>query len=107
VRECLPPFGLEYLSTSTLTKNIEIKTPKYTSLLVILYACKTWSLMLRKDRLKVILYCDQQMINCLRNYHTPTRFDTIVLSSGSLQSVPCQVTQVFQMQLLVIEFIIM
>jgi hypothetical protein len=46
------------------------------------------------------------MHNYFRKYHTPTCFDTIVLSSGSLQSVPCQVTQVFKMQLLVIQFII-
>jgi len=44
------------------------------------------------------------MHNYFANYHTPTCFDTIVSSSGSLQSIPCQVTQVFQMQLLVIQF---
>ena len=53
-----------------------------------------------------ILYYDQQMHNYFTNYHTPTCLDTIVLSSGSLQPVPCQVTQLFQMQLLVIQFII-
>jgi hypothetical protein len=47
-----------------------------------------------------ILYCDQQMHNYLTNYHTPKCFDIIV------SSIPCQVTQVFQMQLLVIQFII-
>jgi len=31
-----------------------------------------------------ILYNDQQMHNSLTNYHTPTCFDTIVSSSGSL-----------------------
>ena len=39
------------------------------------------------------------------NYHTPpTCFDTIVSSSGSEYLVPCQVTQVCQMQQLVIQF---
>ena len=33
---------------------------------------------------------DQQMQNYFTNYHIPTCFDTIVSSSGSLQSVPCQ-----------------
>ena len=37
-----------------------------------------------KDRLKVILYYDQQMHNYLINCHTPTSFDTIVSSSGSI-----------------------
>jgi len=54
----------------------------------------------------VILYNDQQMHNYFTNYHTATCFDNIVSSSDSLQSIPCQVTQVFQMQLLVIEFTI-
>jgi len=54
----------------------------------------------------IILYNDQQMHGYFTNYHTPTCFDTIVSSSGSLQSIPCQVTQVFQMQLLVIQFTI-
>jgi len=40
--------------------------------------------MLRKDRLKVILYYDQQMHIYLTNYRTPTSFDTIVSSSRSL-----------------------
>jgi len=31
-----------------------------------------------------ILCFDQQMHNYLTNYHTPTRFDTVVSSSGSL-----------------------
>jgi hypothetical protein len=31
-----------------------------------------------------ILYNDQQMHNYFTNYHTPTRFDTIVSSSDSL-----------------------
>jgi len=31
-----------------------------------------------------ILYYDRQMHNYFTNYHTPTRFDTIVSSSGSL-----------------------
>jgi len=53
-----------------------------------------------------ILYYDQQMYNYFTNYHTPTRFGTIVSSSGSSLSLPGQVTQVFQMQLLVIQFTI-
>ena len=53
-----------------------------------------------------IFYYDQQMHNYFTNYHTPTCFDTIVSSSGTLLSIPCQVTQVFQMQLLVIQFTI-
>jgi len=44
------------------------------------------------------------MYNYFTNYHTPTCFDTIVSSSGSVKSMPCQVTQVFQMQLLVIHY---
>jgi len=43
------------------------------------------------------------MHNYFTNYHNSTRFDTIVSSSGSLKSLPWQVTQVFQMQLLVIQ----
>ena len=53
-----------------------------------------------------ILYCDQQMHNHFTNYHTSTSFDTIVSSSGRSKLVPYQVTQVFQMQLLVIQFTI-
>ena len=44
------------------------------------------------------------MHNYFTNYHTPTCFDTIVSSSGSLYLVPCQGTQVFQMQKLVTQF---
>jgi hypothetical protein len=47
---------------------------------------------------------DQQIHNYLTNYHTPTYLDITVSSSVSLWSIPCQVTQVFQMQLLVIQF---
>ena len=54
----------------------------------------------------IILYYDQETHNYFTNYHTATCFDTIVSSSGSLQSIPCQVTQLFLMQLLVIQFII-
>ena len=42
------------------------------------------------------LYYDQQMHNNFPSYHTSTCFDTIVSSSESLQSIPCQVTPVFQ-----------
>ena len=48
----------------------------------------------------IVSYCRQQMHNYFTNYHTPTCFDTIVSSSGRLYSIPCQVTQVFQMHLL-------
>jgi hypothetical protein len=48
----------------------------------------------------IILYSNQPIHNYFTNYHTATCFDTFVSSSGSLQSVPCQVTQVFQMHLL-------
>ena len=47
----------------------------------------------------VILYYQQQMHNYFTNYGTGTCFDTIMSPSGSLKSIPCQVTQVFQMQL--------
>jgi hypothetical protein len=53
-----------------------------------------------------ILYCGQQLHNYFTNSHTPTCFDTIVSSSDSLQSTPCQVTPVLQMQLSVIQFTI-
>jgi hypothetical protein len=52
----------------------------------------------------IILYYDQQMHNYFTNYHIPTCFDTIVSSSESVQSIPCQVTPVFQMHLSVIQF---
>ena len=32
----------------------------------------------------IILYCDQQIHIYFTNYHTPSCFDTIVSSSGSL-----------------------
>ena len=54
----------------------------------------------------IILYYDQKMHNYFTNYHTPTCFDTIVSSSGSLKSIPCQVTQVFQMHLLVLQILL-
>jgi hypothetical protein len=54
----------------------------------------------------IILYYGQQMHNYFTNYHTLTRFDIIVSSSGSLKSTPCQVTQEFQMQLLIKQFTI-
>ena len=55
-------------------------------------------------KIPLILYYYQQMHKYFTNDHTPTCFDTIVSSSGSLLSIPCQVTQVFQMLLLVIQF---
>ena len=53
-----------------------------------------------------IVCYDQQTQKYFTNYHTPTCFDIIVSSSGSLKSIPYQVTQVFQKQLLVIRFTI-
>jgi len=53
-----------------------------------------------------ILYNDQQMHNYFTNYHTATCFETIASSSDSCNPIPCQVTQVFQTQLLVIQFTI-
>jgi hypothetical protein len=53
-----------------------------------------------------ILYYDQQIHNYLTNYHIPTCFDNIVSSSDGMQSIPCQVTQVLQTQLLIIQFTI-
>jgi len=44
----------------------------------------------------IILFYDQRMHDYFTNFHTPTCFDTIVSSSGSFQSIPRQVTQVFQ-----------
>jgi hypothetical protein len=58
-------------------------------------------------RIFVIYYCSFCiMTNQCTNYHTPTCFDTIVSSSDILKSIPYQVTQVFQMQQLVIQFTI-
>lgn len=53
-----------------------------------------------------ILQYDQQTHNYFTNYHTPTRFDTTMSSSESLKSVPYQLTQVFQLKLLVIQLTI-
>jgi hypothetical protein len=50
----------------------------------------------------IILHNNQQIHNYFTNYHTPTCFGTIMSSSDSFYSIPCQVTQVFQMQLLAI-----
>jgi len=38
----------------------------------------------------IILYYDQQMQNYVTNYLTPTCFDTMMSSSGSLQAIPCK-----------------
>ena len=43
----------------------------------------------------IILYNEPTLAhNYFTNYHTATCFDTIVSSSGSLQSIPCPVTPV-------------
>ena len=48
-------FGEEFLSSSVLTKSIKIKIYRTTILLVVLYACETWSLALREEcRQKVL-----------------------------------------------------
>jgi len=52
------------------------------------------------------LYVDRQMHNYFTNYHPPTCIDNIASSSGHLESIPCKVTQVFQMQLLIIQFVL-
>jgi len=53
----------------------------------------------------IVLYYDQQMHNYFTNYRPAlTCFDTIVSSSGSWLLVPCQVTQICKIQLLVIHF---
>jgi hypothetical protein len=51
----------------------------------------------------LILYYDQQMHNYFTNYDTPTCFAINASSTGNSYSVPCQLTQVFQTQLLVIQ----
>jgi len=48
--------------------------------------------------------CHTGYVDCL--LARSTCFDTVVSSSGRLYSIPCQGTQVFQMQLLVIQFTI-
>jgi hypothetical protein len=50
----------------------------------------------------IILCYDQQLHIYFTNYHTATCFDIIVPSSDSLWSITCQVTQVFQNQLLIV-----
>jgi len=54
----------------------------------------------------ITLYNDQRIHNYFTNYNTPICFDTIVSSSGKLYSIPGQVTKVYQMQLLAIQFAI-
>ena len=54
----------------------------------------------------IFLYYNHQKHNYKQftNYHAAACFDTIVSSSGSSYSLPRHVTQVFQTQLLVIQF---
>jgi len=47
----------------------------------------------------IILCYDQQTHNYFTNYHTPTCFDTILSSPGSLYNQNFAKLQVFQMQL--------
>jgi len=54
----------------------------------------------------IIFYNNQKMHKYSTNYVTPICFDTMVSSPDSLKSILCQITQVFQMQLLVIQFIV-
>jgi hypothetical protein len=47
-------LGAEYLSSSLLFKNVKIKIYRTIILPVVLYGCKTWSFILRKEcRLRV------------------------------------------------------
>ena len=69
-------------STASQAQQGANNTDKHHSRFVIIYwtlfyfnACTVYLL---------ILYSDQQMHNYFTNYHTPTCFDTIVSSSGSL-----------------------
>ena len=43
-------FGEESLSSSLLTKNLQIKIYRNIILPVVLYGCETWSLTLREER---------------------------------------------------------
>jgi hypothetical protein len=49
VRECLLPFGAEYLSSSLPFRNVK-NMYRTTILPVVLYGCETWSLTLREER---------------------------------------------------------
>jgi hypothetical protein len=53
-----------------------------------------------------IVYYDQQMHNYFTNYHTATRFSSIVSSSESCNQYLAKLHKVFQTQLLVIQFTI-
>ena len=53
---------------------------------------------------KYILYYDQQMHNYFKIITLLLHVSTLLSSSGSPQLVPCQITQVCHMQLLVIQF---
>jgi len=43
-------FGAEFLSSSLLSKNLNIKIYRNIILPVVLYGCETWSLILREER---------------------------------------------------------
>ena len=47
--ESLLPFGLEFLSSSLLSKNVNIKTHINIIALLFMYGCKTWSATLREE----------------------------------------------------------
>ena len=91
-RDFLPAVTLEARCNS-MTVVWKVYRLKPCSVLAVetVRACfnSTWNCV----RTYFVLYNDQQMHNYITNYHTPTCFDTIVSSSGSLL-VPSQVTQV-------------
>jgi hypothetical protein len=47
--ESLLPFGLEFLSSSLLSKNVSIKTSIIRIVLLFLCGCETWSATLREE----------------------------------------------------------
>ena len=46
----MPSFGVEYLTSGLLSKNIKIKLHRSIIFPVVLYRCETRSLMLREER---------------------------------------------------------
>ena len=54
VRECLLLFGAEFLSSSLLSKTINIKIYRSVIFPVVSFGCETWSVTLREEhRLRV------------------------------------------------------
>ena len=50
VRKCLLPFGAESFVFQFAIKNLKIKIYRTIILLVVLYGCGTWSLVVREER---------------------------------------------------------